>query len=80
MLQKLVLAQLGLGVLDGRAVAREEGARAQGGEGQVVLFSGEPGIGKSRLTRAIQEQLGAEATVALFEYSGRVGGRPQPHK
>src|SRR5262249_93330 len=34
--------------------------RAKSGEGQVVLLSGEPGIGKSRLTRAIQERLAAQ--------------------
>jgi class 3 adenylate cyclase/predicted ATPase len=31
------------------------------GEGQVVLLGGEPGIGKSRLTAALQEALAAEA-------------------
>jgi class 3 adenylate cyclase/predicted ATPase len=34
--------------------------RAKGGEGQVVLLSGEPGIGKSRLTVALQERLQGE--------------------
>jgi class 3 adenylate cyclase/predicted ATPase len=34
--------------------------RAKEGDGQVVLISGEPGIGKSRLTAAIIEQIGAE--------------------
>jgi class 3 adenylate cyclase/tetratricopeptide (TPR) repeat protein len=35
-------------------------ARAKSGDGQVVLLSGEPGIGKSRLTAALHEQLNVE--------------------
>jgi predicted ATPase len=35
-------------------------AKAKGGEGQVVLLSGEPGIGKSRLTAALAERLALE--------------------
>ena len=35
--------------------------RAKAGEGQVVLLSGEPGIGKSRLTVALMESFGGEA-------------------
>ena len=35
-------------------------SRAKSGQGQVVLLSGEPGIGKSRLTAALLERLAAE--------------------
>jgi class 3 adenylate cyclase/tetratricopeptide (TPR) repeat protein len=35
------------------------------GEGRVVLLAGEPGIGKSRLTAALEEQLKADAHVCL---------------
>src|ERR1700682_6172530 len=35
--------------------------RAKSGEGQVVLLSGEPGIGKSRITAALHQRLSGEA-------------------
>jgi class 3 adenylate cyclase len=40
-------------------------AQAKAGDGCVVLISGEPGIGKSRITEAIQERLGAEPYTRL---------------
>ena len=40
-------------------------ARAKAGDGQVVLLSGEPGLGKSRITVAFEERLQAEAHIRL---------------
>jgi len=39
--------------------------RAKAGDGQVVLISGEPGIGKSRITAALGERLAAEPHLRL---------------
>jgi class 3 adenylate cyclase/predicted ATPase len=40
-------------------------AKAKAGEGQVALISGEPGIGKSRLTAALLERILAEPHIRL---------------
>ena len=43
-------------------------AKAKSGEGQVVLLSGEPGIGKSRLTAALLEAVASEAHTRLRNF------------
>ncbi|MEH2556280.1 putative ATPase/class 3 adenylate cyclase [Bradyrhizobium algeriense] len=46
----------------------EHWERAKEGEGQVVLLAGEPGIGKSRLVRALRGRLEDEPHTALSHY------------
>src|SRR5215469_12889649 len=43
-------------------------SRAKTGEGRVVLLSGEPGIGKSRLTAAVLERIAAEPHMRLLYF------------
>jgi class 3 adenylate cyclase/predicted ATPase len=49
---------------------RDRWRLAQGGDGQVVLLGAEPGLGKSRLLRELQQKLSSELpTVLRFECS-----------
>jgi class 3 adenylate cyclase/predicted ATPase len=61
-----------LGPLVGReqelALLAERWQRAKDGDGQVVLLSGEPGIGKSRLVLNLREQLADEPFTSLIHY------------
>ncbi len=50
------------------AILMERWAWAKEGDGQVVLISGEPGIGKSRLIRALRQELSGEPHFALSHF------------
>ena len=64
-----VVSPRGLTPLVGReaevALLRERWAQARDGLGQVVLLSGEAGIGKSRLVQVLQEHMAAEPHIRL---------------
>src|SRR5712692_977269 len=64
-----VALSTGLTPLVGRdlevGLLQERWAQAKEGEGQVVLLSGEPGIGKSRLIQALKEQIMAEGATRI---------------
>jgi class 3 adenylate cyclase/predicted ATPase len=53
------------------AILLKRWALAKESAGQVVLVSGEPGIGKSRLIWALREELSAEPHVALSQFCSR---------
>ena len=50
---------------------------AQDGEGQVVLISSEPGVGKSRILQSLQDQVGGEAS-EIVHYFGSAFHRDTP--
>src|SRR5262249_50660688 len=64
-----VAVRTGLTPLVGRGeeigLLRRRWEQAKAGEGQAVLLSGEPGIGKSRLVQALKEQVTAEGATRI---------------
>src|ERR1043166_378385 len=71
-----VAIRTGLTPLVGRdselGLLKQRWERAKAGEGQVVLLSGEPGIGKSRLMQELKEQV-------VREEGTRIEFRCSPH-
>jgi tetratricopeptide (TPR) repeat protein len=71
-------------IVRGRMVARERELaearalwrKAVAGEGQVLLVSGEPGIGKTRLVRELATQVQISGNIALVGESYETGGAP----
>ena len=53
-------------------------SKAKTGEGQVVLLSGEPGIGKSRLTAALLERIASEPHTRLRYFCSPQPWQPNP--
>jgi predicted ATPase len=64
-----VAVSTGLTLLVGReeelGLLRRRWEQAKAGEGQAVLLSGEPGIGKSRLVQTLKEYVSAEGTTRI---------------
>ena len=66
------LHKTGLSPLIGRdaemQILRHRWVQARGGEGHAVLLCGEPGIGKSRIARALEEAVSSDVHVELSFY------------
>src|SRR4029077_18356626 len=64
-----VAVSTGLTPLVGReeelSLLQRRWTQAKGGAGQVVLLSGEPGIGKSRLVQVLKEQASADGATRI---------------